>query len=146
MATYKASDLLSKPRHLGQYGEANVISGKVIPSSAVVTGDLLHLCIIPAGYEVTALLMAWTTFGTTAPCDFGYTPRDANEGSLAANATYFKSALALQTASADGTLFMGFDPIKFEQDVILLGTFGTVSAGAAGTLRANVLGRNVGVK
>jgi hypothetical protein len=71
---------------------------------------------------------------------------NTSEGSLAASAAYFKAAHAFQTASADGTLFAGFDPVKFEQDVFLRLTFGTVSAGAAGTIRGNVLGTNKGVK
>jgi hypothetical protein len=146
MATYNASDLLTKSRHLGQYGELNVASGKVTPSSAVVTADILNLCIIPAGTEVCALLLAWSTFGTTAPADVGYAPVNTNDGSLAASAAYFKAAEAFQTANADGKVFAGFDPIKFEQDVYLRLTFGTVSAGAAGTIRGNALGRNVGIK
>lgn len=146
MATYNASDLLTKPRHLGQYGEANVVAGKVTPSSAVATGDVLRICVIPAGTEVHALIAAWSTFGTTAPADLGYAPVSANDGSLAANATYFKTAEALQTASADGKLFKGFDPVKFEQDVFLIATFGTVSSGAAGTIRVSVLGNGKGVK
>jgi hypothetical protein len=146
MTNYNAADLLSKARHLGQYGDALIASGKVTPSSAVVTGDTMKMLRIPAGAEVAALLLAWSTFGTTAPADIGYTPVDANEGSLSAATTYFASAVALQTASANGTLFMGFDPVKFEQDVFLIFTFGTVSSGAAGTIRGNVLGRNIGVK
>ena len=146
MPTYSAADLLSKPKHLGQYGEANIAHGKVTPSSVVVTADKLRVCIIPAGTEVNALLMAWSTFGTTAPADVGYEPVNTSEGPLAASATYFKTAHAFQTASADGTLFCGFDPVKFEQDVFLTLVFGTVSAGAAGTIRANVLGTNKGIK
>lgn len=146
MATYSAQDLLIKPVHGGGYGDATLPCGKVVPSSAVVTGDILRICRIPAGMEVNALLLAWTTFGTTAPGDIGYTPVNPNEGSLTTNNTYFKAGHAFGTASADGTLFAGFDPIKFEQDVFLTVTFGTVSSGAAGTIRGNVLGTFKGVR
>lgn len=146
MANYKATDITSKPKHLGQYGEANIVNGKVTASSAVVTADTVDICIIPAGTEVNALVLQWSTFGTTAPADVGYVPVSSDEGALVADPDYFAAAVAFQTASANGTLYAGFDPVKFEQDVYLRMTFGTVSAGAAGTVRGNVLGKNKGVK
>lgn len=145
MATYSAADLLLKLRHLGQYGEVNLPEGKVVPSSAVVTGDVLRYARIPAGTEVHALVVSNASMGGPAPADLGYTPVDANEGSLAANSTYFTSALALGTAS-NGTVLSNFDAIKFEQDVYLIATFGTVVAGTTGTSRIKALSRNVGVK
>lgn len=143
MATYSAADLLTKNRHLGQYGEVNIPEGKVTPSSAVVTADVLRLCIIPAGTEVQAIMLANGSMGGPAPADIGYSPVDGSNP--AANSTYFASAVALGTASA-GTLLANFDPIKFEFDVYLIATFGTVTAGTTNTVRAKALSRNVGAK
>jgi hypothetical protein len=145
MATYSATDLTSKPKHLGQYGEVNMPEGKVTPSANVVTGDVLRICIIPAGTEVGAVIISNGSMGGPAPADIGYAPVSSGDGSLAANATYFKAALALGTA-ADGTVLGNFDQVKFEQDVYLTATFGTVVSGTANTVRGRVLGKNVGIK
>jgi hypothetical protein len=145
MAIYSASDIVSKPKVLGEWGDATVATGKVVPTASVVTGDTLRLCIIPAGTEVNAVIIANASMGGPAPADIGYAPVSSNDGSLAANQTYFKAALALGTAS-DGTLEANFDPIKFEQDVYLTAVFGTVVAGTTGTARAIALGTAKGAK
>lgn len=145
MPNYKASDIASKPKHLGQYGEANISNGKVVPGVATATGDTVDICIIPAGTEVNAIILAFSSFGATAPADVGYAPVSSGDGPLAANTTYFGAAQSLAAASL-GLVLAAFDPIKFEQDVYLRLTFGTVVTGAAGTVRGNALGKNKGVK
>jgi hypothetical protein len=145
MATYSASDLVTKPKVGGEWGDLTVANGKVVPTSAVVTSDTLRLCVIPAGVEVDAVIIANASMGGPAPADIGYSPVSSADGSLAAALTYFKTALALGTAS-DGTVLAGFDPVKFEQDVYLTATFGAVTAGTTGTVRANAVGTAKGVK
>lgn len=145
MATYSASDLVTKPKVMGEWGDLTVADGKVVPSIAVVTGDTLRLCIIPAGTEVNAVIIANASMGGPAPADIGYSPVSTADGPLAANLTYFKAALALGTAS-DGSVLANFDVIKFEQDVYLTATFGAVTAGTTGTTRASVLGKAKGTK
>lgn len=145
MTIYSASDINSKPKVGGEWGDATVATGKVVPGSAVVTADVLRLCIIPAGTEVNAVLIANASMGGPAPADIGYAPVSSADGPLAASQAYFKAALALGTAS-DGTVLSNFDPIKFEQDVFLTATFGAVTAGTTGTTRAATLGTAKGTK
>jgi hypothetical protein len=145
MPTYSATDLVSKPKHLGQYGEVNMPEGKVVPSANVVTGDKLRICIIPAGTEVGAVLLSNASMGGPAPADIGYEPVNSNDGSLVADPDYFAAAVALGTAS-NGAVLGGFDQKKFEQDVYLIATFGTVVSGTQGAVRARVLGKNVGIQ
>jgi len=116
-----------------------------VETANVVTGDLLRVLRIPAGFRMYALLLSWASQGATAPCDWGYTPMDTNEGSLAAAPTAFTSALAMASANV-ATWLAGFNEIKFEQDAFLLGTFGTVVTGAAGVVRATCFGVSEGVR
>lgn len=151
MATFSASDLLSRARHLGQYGETNSPKFKVTPTAFTVA-DILRFGVIPAGTEVRSLILANNDLdsnGTpTAAFSIGYTPRDANEGSLAQNTTYFAAAADATLQSANqGKVYSLFDPIKFEQDVFL-DLFATASAAtfAAGSVWLQYIGGNVGVK
>lgn len=146
MATYATSDLNTKPRLMGEWGDFTPYFGKVTPTANIATADKIRWCRIPAGAEISAIIGAWASQGTTVPVDIGYEPVDSNEGSLAASTNYFKATLAMGTASADGTVFAGFDPIKFEQDVYLTGTVGTVTAGGAAVSRFSALGTVKGPK
>lgn len=145
MATYSALDLIRRASHIGEFGDATMPHGEVTPTANVVTGDLLRVLRIPAGFRMYALLLSWASQGATAPCDWGHTPVDTNEGSLAAAPTAFTSALAMASANV-ATWLAGFNEIKFEQDAFLLGTFGTVVTGAAGVVRATCFGVSEGVR
>lgn len=145
MATYSALDLIRRVSHIGEFGDGVMPHGEVTPTAAPVTADLLRPLKIPAGFRMYALLLSWASQGATAPCDWGYTPVDTNEGSLAAAPTAFTAALAMAAANT-GTWLAGFNEIKFEQDAFLLGTFGTVVTGAAGIVRATCFGISEGVK
>ena len=145
MPTYSAPDLIRKPIHLGEFGDATLPHGEVTPSVAPVTSDILRLCVIPAGFRMYALLLAWASQGGTAPADWGFSPVSSNDGALAANLTYFTSALAMATAN-NGTILARFAEIKFEQDVFLTATFGTVATGAIGLVTATCMGVSEGVR
>lgn len=151
MAVHKASDLLSKPRHMGQYGDAVVASGVVTPTAAALN-DVFRPCIIPAGTEVNAVILAnddLDSSGTPALAfKMGFTPVDANEGSLAADDDYFVAAgdITLQSANG-GKVYARFAPIKFNQDVFLDITVTAAAATfASGSVYAAVLGTGKGVK
>lgn len=151
MATHSAADLLSKPAHLGQYGEANLPEGKVTPSAAALS-DVFRVCKIPAGTEVEGLILANDDLDSngvpTLAIKIGYTPVNSGDGSLAADDDYFQAAgdTVLQAAQA-GKVYRRFDRIKFEQDVYLDITCSAAAATfAAGSLWVTVLGKNVGVK
>lgn len=151
MTIQVAQDLLIKPKHLGQYGEGNIVHGKVA-ATVGATADIYRPCIIPAGTEVAAVIIANDDLDAngspTIVFGLGYTPVSANDGALAANAAYFAAAGQAQLQSpSSGVLYARFDPIKFEQDVFLDLLLGTGSATfSAGSVWARVLGRNVGVK
>lgn len=151
MATFSAPDLIYKPKHLGQYGEGNVLHGKVTPTAGAAA-DIYRPCIIPAGTEVAAIILANNDLDSngspTIVFGMGYTPVSANDGALAANAAYFVAAgdTTLQAPNS-GKVYALFDPIKFEQDVFLDLLLGTGAATfAAGSVWARVIARNVGVK
>jgi len=151
MTTHSASDLLTKPKHLGQYGEANIAHGKVAPSAAALN-DVIRPCIIPAGSEVSAIILANDDLDSNGTpllaVKIGYTPVNSGDGSLVADDDYFVAAgdTTLQAANG-GKVFAKFTPKKFEQDVYLDITVSAAAATfAAGTVYAQALGRNVGVK
>ena len=52
MAIYNATDLNTKNRHMGGYGNAVVVYGSVTPTAAIF-GDVYRPVIIPAGLDVT---------------------------------------------------------------------------------------------
>jgi len=144
MTIQVASDLLIKPKHLGQYGEGNIVNGKVA-ATVGAAADIYRPCIIPAGSEVSAIILANDDLDTngapTLVFGMGYTP-------VSASAAYFVAAgdTSLQAANG-GKVYARFDPIKFEQDVFLDLLLGTGAATfAAGAIWARVLTRNVGVK
>lgn len=151
MTTFTASDLISKPKHMGQYGEGNILHGKVVLAAAA-TADIIRPLIIPAGTEVSGIILANDDLDSngspTIVFGAGYTPVSANDGALAASAAFFAAAGQTQLqAASSGVLYAKFDPIKFEQDVFLDLLLGTGAATfAAGTLWARVIARNVGVK
>lgn len=151
MATFSATDLLSRARHIGEFGEANAIKFKVTPTAGAAN-DVYRFGIIPAGFEVHSVVLANDDLDSsgspTIAFKMGYTPVSSAEGSLTANDAYFVAAgdTSLQAANG-GKVYSRFDPIKFEQDVFL---DITLSAGAAtfatGSVWVTVIGRNVGVK
>ncbi len=150
MATHEASDLRTRSKHMGQYGELNGPKFKVTPAAAAAA-DVFRMGIIPAGTEVSAIILANGDLDSngvpTAAFKMGYTPVNAADGPAASDA-YFQAAgdTAFQSANA-GKVYSNFDAIKFEYDVFLDITLTAGAATfAAGSVYATVLGRNVGVK
>lgn len=153
-ATYAPIDLNTKPRHVGGYGDATIIAGKVtLPTSggAFVTTDKARMCRIPAGVEVNAITLGHADCDTgtgTLTVNVGYEPCDANEGPLAAAPSYFAAADAGFAAASSGRVLSNFDPIKFEQDVwlTLIPAVNGNALGANADIRANVFGTVKGVR
>lgn len=149
MTIYSASDLLTKPVHMGGYGDATVASGSVTLTSALTTSDKVRVCRIPAGMKVNALIVSHGDLDTgtgTLVANVGYEPVDSNLGPTA-NASYFASADTGFAAPSSGRVLAGFDPIKFEQDVYLIVT-PTANANAMTSgqkLRVSVIGTAEGV-
>jgi hypothetical protein len=86
--------------------------------------------LIPAGVEISSLAVqsqALDTNGTpTMAFQVGYLPADATSA-LTPNLTYFAPAGQV-TGRAGGRLFCSFEPIKFNEDVIVRITVSTAAA------------------
>ncbi|MGH9927780.1 MAG: hypothetical protein ACREA9_00990 [Pyrinomonadaceae bacterium] len=148
MATYKATDLNTKQLHGGEFGEVNMPSGKLTPTTGT-SGDIYSICKIPAGAEVHALVIAngdLDTGTSVLAVKIGYAPVDGVNPTGVDN--YFSPAGDVVLASANlGKLYANFDPIKFEFDVFLnLVVTTSANVFAAAAIWAKVLTRNVGVK
>lgn len=141
MATYSSIDLISKPLHGSAYGNAVNFDGSITTTVAPVTGDIYRIAKVPAGTRVTDVTVTNTDLGTTAPGTLQFQPVD---GSAATNFGAVDT-LALGTASANGTLIAP-GAVTLTKDSYLQILFGTVSAGAAGTVSAVIGGQLVGVK
>ena len=114
---------LNKLLHAGEYGNAAVLHALLtLEGDAVATFNVAR---IPAGTKVCELKAIIEALGASTTLAFGYAPVDSTLGP-AANATYFGTAAATNTAT---NREMYFKPISFQYDVYLTVTL----AGAAGT-------------
>jgi hypothetical protein len=146
MATYNAPDLLSKPRHMGEFGNITGVQGSVTPAGGLLA-DVYTPVLIPAGLEVWDVSIVnddLDSGGTSMAASVGYTPVNAADGPTA-NATYFSAASTFLTAA--GRKECAFQPIKFEKPVFLTITL-TVAATTfvAGKVTALVKGDGLGIK
>lgn len=145
MATFNAPDLMTKPRHLGGYGNGTVVTGYVNPTAAGLA-DVLQPLIIPGGLLVTDVDIVGDDLdtGTALAAKIGYAPVDAEDGPAAVD-DYFSAAGAFMQSA--GRKVCSFHPIKFEKPVFLTITV-TTAAGtfAAGKVSAIVKGDGLGRK
>lgn len=145
MATFSATDLNTKNRHMGGHGNAVVVHGSVTPTAGALA-DVYKPVRIPAGIEVTGVRIVNDDLAASAlAVKIGYEPVNSADGPTADD-DYFAAAgsTLLQTA---GTTQLAFKPIKFEKDVFVTITV-TTTAGtfASGNVTAIVTGDGVGVK
>lgn len=145
------SSTLNKNVFMQAFGEGTNPNGSIALSANPTAADVLRIMRIPAGTEVSAVLIANGDLDTngspTIVVSIGYAPVVAADGP-AASAAYFQAAgdTVLQAANA-GKVYANFAPIKFEKDVYLTMTVGTASATfAAGTIRAVAIANALGVK
>ena len=148
MATFNATDLNSKIRHMGAYGNATVTWGSVTPTTGV-SGDIYRPMIIPAGVEVTDVDIVNDDLDSNAAptiaCKVGYAPLNPADGPAAVD-DYFAAA-GKTFLNAVGRTSLAFQPIKFEKPVYLIVTL-TASATtfASGKVTAIVKGDAAGIK
>lgn len=151
MTTYAASDLTSKPKTMGEWGDMVLAEGKVA-LTALANADVIRPCVIPAGYEVHAIILANDGLDSngvpTAAFEIGYNPVSSNDGSLAQSAAYFAAAGDTTIRAANvGKVYAKFDPKKFDQDAFLEITMtAAIATFAAGSVYVKVIGRAVGIK
>jgi len=148
MAIFNAPDLGTKPRHMGEFGNAVVVWGSVSPTAGA-SGDVYRLLIIPAGLEVTDVEIVSDDLDSNAApalaAKVGFSPLNPTDGP-AEDDDYFAAAgsTALQAA---GRTSLSFHPIKFERPVILIITLTAAAATfAAGKVTAIVKGDGLGIK
>jgi len=146
MADFQAVDLVTKPLHVGPFGNGWSADGSVAftASGAGDTGKPLR---IPGGVRIDQLTINADDLdsnGTpTIALDIGFTPVDGV--SPAEDLTFFAAADAV--AEAGGLLQCDFEPITFERDVDIIITVETVSATHQnGNVTAIAKGQNIGVK
>lgn len=150
MANFDALDLISKPRSLGNFGNAGILLGEVTPASNPAADDQIRILKIPAGFLVTGLtldhLEVDTNVSPTLDVDIGYYPVNTDDGPLVADDNYFMDQYLGLGAIARKNDFQ-FQPVKFEQDVFLvLTTDVTAATFAAVRITAIVEGQVIGVK
>lgn len=147
MATFNAPDLVTKPRHMGEFGNCVVLWGSVTPTAGA-SGDIYRPCVIPAGLEVTDVDIISDDLDSNASptmaAKVGFVPVDANNGPTANDAYFAASGTILFRAA--GRTSLSFQPIKFEYPVILVITLTAASATfASGKVTAVVKGDGLGV-
>src|SRR5688500_210517 len=146
MTTFSATDLTSKARHMGGYGNAVVIHGTVAPTAGALA-DVYKPVVIPAGMEVTDLDIVnddLDTGGTAFAVKVGYAPLNADDGPDADD-DYFSAASTF--LSAAGRKVCAFQPIKFEYPVVVTLTVTTAATTfASGDVTVIAKGDAVGRK
>lgn len=146
MATFNAPDLMTKNRHMGEFGNCVVVWGAVTPTAGAAA-DVYRPVIIPGGLEVTDLVLNFPdmdTGATTFAVKIGYTPVNVDQGPDADD-DYFSAATTV-LSGATKELRCVFRPIKFERPVFLIMTV-TVAATTfvSGEIVAKVYGDGLGI-
>lgn len=150
VTTYKATDLNNRVTMAdGPYGNGAVHVGKVAPSSAPLTSDVLRVLRIPAGMrvdEVTIINDDCDSSSAAITCKVGYTPVNSSDGPTADDAYWFAASQTFLQGAARTT--SKAKPITFDYDVwvdlTVIVPAGSYIAGAE--VHAVVRGEMVGPK
>ncbi len=147
MSTTNAPDLFTKPRHMGEFGNAVVYWGAVTPLAGALA-DIYRPVIIPAGAEITDLIINFPDMdsgGTAFAVKIGYSPVNADDGP-AEVLDYFSAATTVLSGTTK-ELRCVFRPIKFERAVFVQLTV-TVAATTfvSGEIVAKAYGDGLGAK
>lgn len=147
MATFNAPDLMTKARHMGEFGNAVVVWGAVSPTTGALA-DVYRPVVIPGGLEVTDLVLNFPdmdTGGTAFAVKIGYQPVNAADGPDIDD-DYFSAATTVLSGTTK-ELRCVFDPIKFERPVFVILTV-TVAATTfvSGKIVAKVYGDGLGIQ
>lgn len=145
------STTLNQNQYMQAFGNAVQLPGSIALSANPTAADVLRIMRIPAGTQVSEVVLANTDLDTNGAPTFvhslGYAPVNSDDGPTA-SATYFAAAgqTNLQAAN-EGKVYAKFAPITFAYDVYLTATVGTAAATfAAGTIYATVKGVARGIK
>lgn len=148
MADENSIDLYSKSRNLGNFGNAGILLGELVPAANPSAADIWNILIIPAGYLVTDVTLDHLLVDGASPTldvNIGFYPVNTDDGPLAAVDDYFGADYLGLLGIARNNFF--FDPIKFEQAVFLALTVNTTGANfVSARITAIVTGQVLGVK
>jgi hypothetical protein len=151
--TVSASDLTTRSRHVGQYGEATIFdSGRFLPGVNNNVGDIWKILRIPAGVEISALQIVNGDLDTNGSpllaCKVGYTP----VGTLPAASDAYFIATGSTILRAPAVTWADFasganGPLRVDLDIDLIVTLTAAAATAASAaVRLIAYCRNLGVK
>lgn len=145
MATFSPS-AATRPQHMQAFGNFTQVFDTVATPSNLATTDIVQVVKIPAGLQVTEVLLDNTDLdsGTTVVHKVGYAP--VRSGStLTADDDYFGASLTHLRAPSR-TAMSGFAPVVFNEDVWLTVILTAGPATTAGTITGFVGGITQGVK
>lgn len=145
------STTLNDNKFMQAFGDGTHPNGKLSLTANPTAADVLRIMRIPAGTEVSALLIGNTDMDTNGAPTFvvsiGYAPVNADDGPTASAAYFAAAGQTILQAANDGKVYANFDPITFDKDVYLTMTVGTAAATfAAGSIKATVIGEARGTK
>jgi hypothetical protein len=153
VVTTLATDLTTRSRHVGAYGEATIFdSGLFTPTSNNNSGDIWKIMRIPAGVEIEQLCIINGDFDTngspTLACKVGYTPVGSSPAAvddyfIASGSTILRAPAVTWAdfkSGANGAL-------RVDLDIDLIITLTAVAATWASVkLRMSAICRNLGIK
>lgn len=145
MSQYKAASLAGQNSAFMQcFGNAVTEDDTATPPVALLINDTVDLLRIAGGTRLQELLSWHGDFdtGTTAVYKIGYRSAQS-DGVLAANDSAFGTGLTdLQAAVLSGApTRYAFQPIEFNEDVIIFATITTAPTGTSGTPGWTLLAR-----
>jgi hypothetical protein len=152
MAKYQANRVAGERSAFMQaFGNCVIHDDKVTPSAALALNDTVDLIRIAGGTRLVDLEKFNGDFDTATTLQYklGYRAADAG-GVLETDDDYFGSALTdLQAAVTSGSRTRyTFDPITFNEDVIIFATVTAAATGVSGTPSITTIarGKAVGIK
>lgn len=113
----KDSDFIKDAPYHGEEGNCSVWYG-YYNKAGVLNGDVLRLCVIPAGAYVTDMDLVFDDTGTGVTAKLGYSPVNSADGPAAVDDYWLAAGQDLATAA--GRLRSASQPIRFEFDVYVV--------------------------
>lgn len=145
------STTLNANKFMQAFGNSIVASGSIALSANPAAADVLRIMRIPAGSEVSALMIANGDLDSNVSPEFdvkiGYAPVVSADGPDADDDYFGATGQTILQAANEGKLYCKFAPKTFDKDVYLTMTVVTDAATfAAGSIYAVALGQARGIK
>lgn len=148
--TLSATELVTKSKHVGAYGNLSIFDGEITIGTNNTIGDIWKIVRVPAGTRIHAVAVCNAdadTGGTTLSCKWGYTPVGtlpaADDDYFSATKTFLSGAAWTWLDFAAGV--NSFLTVDLDIDIIATVTAAATTP-AAVKIRAMVLASNLGIK